>query len=172
MGSGSEHHVLYQYQLLNTKNIFMGQIQSETPYMQPNPAAPFPFVNPAKGMQDPDFSHCPSNETVSQIGSPKGACGMAWGLRIVDSSNIVVYGAGLYSFFSNYNTTCSQGPFGKNNCQSRMTSIEGEACADSVVLYDYTTIGSVSMVTQDSKEVALAKDNWNTFGETLAMFKA
>lgn len=30
-GTGSEHHVLYQYQLSGTQNIFMGQIQTETP---------------------------------------------------------------------------------------------------------------------------------------------
>ena len=31
----------------------------------------------------------------------------AWGLRIVDSTNILIYGAGLYSFFNNYSTACS-----------------------------------------------------------------
>lgn len=27
-----------------------------------------------------------------------------WGLRVVNSQNILIYGAGLYSFFNNYNT--------------------------------------------------------------------
>jgi len=27
-----------------------------------------------------------------------------WGLRVVNSQNILIYGAGLYSFFDNYNT--------------------------------------------------------------------
>ena len=31
VGTAVEHHTLYQYQLANTKNIFMGQIQTETP---------------------------------------------------------------------------------------------------------------------------------------------
>jgi len=31
IGTAVEHHALYQYQLASTKNIFMGQIQSETP---------------------------------------------------------------------------------------------------------------------------------------------
>lgn len=31
VGTAVEHHVLYQYQLVNTKNIFMGFIQTETP---------------------------------------------------------------------------------------------------------------------------------------------
>ena len=31
----------------------------------------------------------------------------AWGLRMLDSSNRLVYGGGLYSFFNSYNTTYS-----------------------------------------------------------------
>jgi glucan 1,3-beta-glucosidase len=38
-----EHHTLYEYQLVGTSNIFMGQIQTETAYYQPNPPAPVPF---------------------------------------------------------------------------------------------------------------------------------
>lgn len=33
----------------------------------------------------------------------------AWGLRILDSDSILIYGAGLYSFFDNYST--SESPF-------------------------------------------------------------
>lgn len=35
VGTAVEHHALYQYQLANTQNAFMGQIQTETPYVQP-----------------------------------------------------------------------------------------------------------------------------------------
>lgn len=174
VGSGSEHHTLYQYQLLNTKNIYMGQIQSETPYYQPNPPAPYPFTTPNTTIQDPEFKNCPSNQTtifganITSVGSPAGACGMAWALRVIDSSNVAVYGAGLYSFFNNYNTTCSNGPLGPNKCQARITEIKGTA--EDVVLYDYTTIGSRSMVNVESTEVALAKDNPNVYGDTLALF--
>ncbi len=31
VGTAVEHHVLYQYQFVETKAIFMGQIQTETP---------------------------------------------------------------------------------------------------------------------------------------------
>lgn len=31
VGTGVEHHVLYQYQLVNTQNIYMGVIQTESP---------------------------------------------------------------------------------------------------------------------------------------------
>lgn len=97
---------------------------------------------------------------------------MAWGLRIVDSSNVVIYGAGLYSFFNNYNTTCSNGPLGSTmKCQARVASIDG-GNSENVVVYDLTTIGSINMMTNDGKDVAMYKDNWGVFGETLALFKA
>lgn len=34
-GTGSEHNQLYNYQLQNAKNVFMGLIQTETPYVHP-----------------------------------------------------------------------------------------------------------------------------------------
>lgn len=33
VGTSVEHHTLYQYQLANTKNVYMGFIQTETPYV-------------------------------------------------------------------------------------------------------------------------------------------
>jgi glucan 1,3-beta-glucosidase len=35
-GTAVEHQTLYQYQLANTQNIYMGQIQTETPSASPN----------------------------------------------------------------------------------------------------------------------------------------
>jgi hypothetical protein len=87
-GTAVEHHALYQYQLANTANIYMGEIQTETPYYQPNPntAIPFPAV---PSLNDPPVESD------------------ALGLRILGSKNILIYGAGLYSFFSNYYVHCS-----------------------------------------------------------------
>jgi hypothetical protein len=65
-------------------------------YYQPNPAAPAPFtVVPT--LNDPDFATSCADKT--------GYCASAWGLRILISHNILVYGAGLYSFFSDYSTS-------------------------------------------------------------------
>lgn len=77
IGTGVEHHVLYEYQLANTKNVVMGQIQTETAYYQPNPDATIPFPTVAS-LHDPVL--------------PRGQDG--WGLRVVDSKDIFVYGAG------------------------------------------------------------------------------
>lgn len=40
-GTAFEHNVLYQYNLYNAKNVFLGAIQTETPYYQPAPKTPF-----------------------------------------------------------------------------------------------------------------------------------
>lgn len=42
-GTAVEHNILYQYQLSGAKNIFMGVIQTESPYFQVSPVAPAPF---------------------------------------------------------------------------------------------------------------------------------
>jgi len=64
-------------------------------YYQPNPNATMPFA-PVASLNDPDIA-----------ASSRGIAGNSadgWGLRVVNSQNILIYGAGLYSFFNNYNT--------------------------------------------------------------------
>lgn len=176
VASGVEHWVLYQYQLKDTQNVWMGQLQSETPYYQPNPPAPYPFTEKNDELSDPDFgSDCAALNTGFISGSNITApCEMAWGLRIIDSSDVVVYGAGFYSFFNNYNTTCSDGPFGSTRkCQSRLVWIEDSTGAsENIAIYDLNTIGSLSMLTHNGTDIALWNKNWNVFGESLALFKA
>lgn len=159
-GTGSEHFVLYQYQFANTKNIFMGQIQTETPYYQPTPNALVPF-SPVASINDPDFSA--SCEGVD------GNCAAAWGLRIIDSSDVLVYGGGLYSFFSDYSTDCSTFDAGQT-CQQRITSIEGNV--SNVGLYNLNTIGTIEMINRDGAKVAGFKENENTFASNVAVYKA
>lgn len=98
VGTAVEHHDLYQYQLYGTKNVFMGFIQTETPYYQPTPSAVTPFT-PFSGRNDPDFSVFCSGKAAT--------CNMAWGLRVLNSTSALIYGAGLYSFFNNYDTSSS-----------------------------------------------------------------
>ncbi|KAK4140147.1 pectate lyase superfamily protein-domain-containing protein [Dichotomopilus funicola] len=188
VGSSVEHYTLYQYQLLNASDIWMGQIQTETPYYQPNPPAPYPFAQPNLKIHDPVFTNeCQTERPGSPVLAGNPPCAMAWGLRIINSQNVVVFGAGLYSFFNNYNTSCSTVKSGEN-CQARIFWT-GESQADgaygsgvggggaegevlSVEMYNLNTIGTVSMITSEGMDVATWDQNRATFASTLAAFRS
>ncbi|KAG0646887.1 hypothetical protein D0Z07_6304 [Hyphodiscus hymeniophilus] len=148
-GTSAEHSVLYNYQIANASNVYMALIQTETPYFQSNPDATTPFTTNA-AYADPVFS---GTASVNK----------AWGLRIVDSQDVLIYGAGLYSFFDNYDQTCLD----TESCQTNMVSLENSA---GVNLYGLSTKASVNMVTVDGTSAALDKDNRNNFCATVAMF--
>ncbi|KAH0545396.1 hypothetical protein FGG08_000537 [Glutinoglossum americanum] len=160
VGTGVEHATLYQYQFATTKSIFMGQIQSETPYYQPNPTALLPFKYNAT-WRDPNFA--------VKCAGKSGNCAAAWGLRVVDSADVLGYGAGIYSFFNNWSTACSQS--GAGGCQNSIVSIEG-ARVRNVGLYGLNTIGSISMIDRDGASLAKAADNRDGFSETVAIFRS
>ncbi|KAF2198358.1 exo-beta 1,3 glucanase-like protein [Delitschia confertaspora ATCC 74209] len=158
-GTGVEHHSLYQFQFSGAKNIVAGFIQTETPYWQPVPDAksqPYP-VNPA--INDPDYTGLCSTTNCDALG-----------LRVINSESVLIYGAGLYSFFNNYSTKCSDKPEegGKEDCQSRIFSIEGDS--SDIVVYGLNTIGSQSMVTVDGVDKAKWEDNVSVFPNTIAHF--
>lgn len=159
-GTAVEHHALYQYQFIGTTNIFMGQIQTETPYWQPNPNATVPFIDNPQ-LNDPVF---PSTSFVDNGTVIPNAD--AWGLRAVNST-LFIYGAGLYSFFNNYSTACSnQG--GGEICQSRIFGVEGTS---TVYLYDLHTVGTHEIITYQGKDIALYSDNLADFTDNVAVFR-
>uniref|UniRef100_L2FRZ3 Glucan-beta-glucosidase n=1 Tax=Colletotrichum fructicola (strain Nara gc5) TaxID=1213859 RepID=L2FRZ3_COLFN len=154
-GTASEHSVLYNYQFNNASNVYMAHIQTETAYMQGNPDAKTPFtVNNA--ILDPNF------ETFCTGQSDK--CARTWGVRAINSKDILIYGAGLYSFFNNYDQVC----VGQNNCQDHMVSLENS----DVKFFGLSTKASVNMVTVNGKGAALDSDNRNNFCATVALFQA
>ena len=148
-GTAVEHHTLYQYQLVKTTSIFLGFIQTETAYYQPNPDGRIPFA-PVAAYSDPVLA----------------ADADGWGLRVVNSTEILVYGAGLYSFFDNYNVTCSNQGNGEA-CQKRIFSVEDSKMA----LYTLSTVGVTNMITMDEVDVASYADNLNGFVDTVALFR-
>jgi hypothetical protein len=85
-GTASEHAVLYQYQLSGAKNVFMGMIQTESPYYQSTPKAPAPF-KPGYFRDDPTFEDCPANSDT---------CAVSWAVRIIDSQTVYMLGSGMY----------------------------------------------------------------------------
>jgi glucan 1,3-beta-glucosidase len=153
-GTSAEHSVLYNYQIANAASVFMGLIQTETPYFQSNPNAITPFtVN--TDYSDPDFS--------SDCGSDTTLCPKSWGLRVLNSKDVHVFGAGLYSFFDNYDQTCLD----TENCQNNIVSLESSS---NIFLYGLSTKASVNMVTLDGKSAALDTDNRNNFCAAIAFF--
>ncbi|RYO82679.1 hypothetical protein DL766_008242 [Monosporascus sp. MC13-8B] len=94
-GGGSEHAQLYQWQLLGASNIVMGHVQTEAPYYQDNPTALEPYTV-AEWPADPGFEDCAED-----------FCKKAWALRILNSSDVFLYGLGLYSFSQDNNLGCA-----------------------------------------------------------------
>ncbi|KAJ6259223.1 Glucan 1,3-beta-glucosidase [Drechslerella dactyloides] len=169
-GHAVEHNVLYNYQLVDTKNIFMGVIQTETPYYQSNPRAHEPFPS-LSAWQDPDFTaSCATEKDKASL------CEKSWGLRILNSTDIFAFGAGLYSFFENYDTACIE----KRACQQTMVEVQGVRKSSTVSsrsniwLMGLNTIGTEIMAawTRADGEVVQVKSadgNRNAFSDTVGL---
>jgi glucan 1,3-beta-glucosidase len=98
-------------------------------------------------------------------------------LRILSSEDILAYGVGLYSFFSNHNVSC----LGVNveNCQTQIFVVDAGVNPSfheqfdrqsRVRLYNLNTVGSVSMINFGGKDVAFQADNAGDFPENVALF--
>ncbi|KAF1347408.1 pectin lyase-like protein [Lizonia empirigonia] len=147
VGTTSEHSQMSQYHFQGAKDIWYGAIQTETPYYQPNPKANVPFTKNDKYF-DPDFSE----------GSTS-----AWAVRVIDSSSIWNYGAGTYSFFSNYDQACVTG----QDCQEHINEITNST---NVNWFGLSSKASVNMITSNGQGVVKDADNRSNFCATLAIF--
>ena len=154
-GTSSEHSQLYNYELSGAKNVFMAMIQSESAYMQSNPNALEGGFAPNANYDDPTFADCTDN-----------SCKKTWGLRVSQSSDIYMYGGGLYSFFDNYHQECLSG--NNEDCQSNMVDV---SCSSTVYLYGLSTKAAVNMVTLNGSPAVLGLDNDNNFCQTVALFE-
>ncbi|KAK4464051.1 pectin lyase fold/virulence factor [Cladorrhinum samala] len=154
--TASEHSVLYNYQFNDASNVYLALIQTETPYFQGNPDATKPFTVNEK-YADPDFEKQCANDT-------SGTCKRSWGVRAVNSKDVFIYGAGLYSFFDNYAQDCLK----TQSCQNNMVSLEDSA----VHFFGLSTKASVNMITVNGSGIALDKDNRNNFCATLARYSS
>jgi hypothetical protein len=133
----NEHSAFYQWQLSGAKNIVLAQIQSETAYYQ---AGPLTALEPFAGGQfpdDPTFHIC---DTVSPKSSTVDSCREGSALRILNSTDVAIYGAGLYSFFQNYEDTCAK--YGRS-CQDRLVET---SYSEGIYLYSLYTVGAAEVV--------------------------
>lgn len=151
-GTASEHNVLYNYQFQNAANVYMTVIQTETAYFQANPDATVPFETLPE-WNDPDWSDCASDN-----------CAKTWGLRVHDSSDILFYGGGMYSFFENYTQDCLL----TEDCQQNMVDITNS----DIVMYGVNTKASSNVITLNGEGVVShLPDNLNTFCAAIAEFQ-
>jgi hypothetical protein len=142
--TASEHNVLYQYQLYGAQNVFMGMIQTESPYFQPKPAPPAPFgTTLGQFAGDVEPSACAANQA---------SCRHSWGLRAVSSYNVIIAGAGLYSWFSDYAQDC----LSSHSCQEAIVSTIYNS---NLWLYNLVTIGARSMVNPEYPGLPEIKSN-------------
>lgn len=142
-GTASEHCVLYQYQTVNAANVFMGMIQTESPYYQLAPPAPEPFPISTFFPSDPKFGNCAG-------GSQR--CAFSWGVRVLNSVNIYFYGAGLYSWFNQYDQAC----VATEDCQDRVFDIQDSS---SIWIYSLITKAVVEMISPARGTPVIGKDN-------------
>ncbi|KKP01538.1 exo-beta-1,3-glucanase [Trichoderma harzianum] len=176
-GTAVEHNALYQYEFSKTQNIFMGFIQTETAYYQPHPNAtqfqsPSNLITSIFGSTDPDFNYFCQGRS--------GVCKDGWALRVLSSRDILCYGAGLYSFFNDHSTTCSNTD--QENCQTQIVGIDSGAPKSllssifskksQVRVYSLNTVGSVSMATVQNVDTVFQKDNTGPFPQGVSLFES
>ncbi|KAK8044972.1 exo-1-3-beta-D-glucanase [Apiospora rasikravindrae] len=169
-GTSSEHSVFYQYNFYGSANTFAGMIQTESPYFQATPGAespsffasstantlyfgyeyPVPMLTPPEtGIfnNDPEFNDptCKADPLL---------CNFSWGVMIEATRNLTIAGAGLYSWFSNYDqSVCVDA----QNCQQRMLLNQG----GNVQLYIW------NLITITTQTAATAHPFWSVLGAYL-----
>lgn len=105
-----EHHALYNYQFVGASSVFGAQLQTETPYYMPTPNALNSGYKYNATWSDPDYATSCATSTAAN-------CAMAWGLRVVDSTDLMLYGSNHYSFFTSYSTGKSAVPWYPGSCE-------------------------------------------------------
>ncbi|KAF9229792.1 glycoside hydrolase family 55 protein [Gyrodon lividus] len=143
----AEHNVLYQYNLHNAQNHWIGFAQTETPYYQPVPGAPAPF-SIDKAYYDPEFNS--SNAT-------------AWALYVQQSWDITLFGAGFYNFFQNY----TQGCLATFSCQNQIFNIDQES---TISVYSLSTVGTTYQLSISHEGIINESYNRDGFQETLTVW--
>lgn len=103
-------------------------MQTETPYFQadPDPSQPYTI---RKFPSDPTYQDCVSGTY----------CEEAYALRVIASSDILIYSAGFYSFFQQYDQSCLD----NEACQLRLVET---SYTEGLWLYNIFTKGAVQVV--------------------------
>ncbi|KAG8914769.1 hypothetical protein FRC01_003927, partial [Tulasnella sp. 417] len=140
IGTASEHLAIVQYSFVNSKNVYAGLIQTETPYYQPSPGAPSPFTL-STTLHDPTFTNGPNG----------------WAFYIANSQQVYLYGAGHYSFFSSYGQDC----LSTYTCQTSIVKVSSDST--NVYICGLSTVGTTYMLNVDGTGIIKQSDNRNGF---------
>ena len=133
--------------------------QTESPYYQGLPGAPTPFQ---PSIASHKFAADIGNSSYSYCTYREATCTISWGLRVFNSQNIFLYGAGLYSWFQTYNQECLQG----EKCQTAMVELDDRSSSN-IWAYNVITKGVVEMLTPYMSNPIYAGTNQNGFTATL-----
>ncbi|KAE8415095.1 pectate lyase superfamily protein-domain-containing protein [Aspergillus pseudocaelatus] len=152
IGTGFEHHTLYQYNFEHAHNVLATMQQSETPYWQGvgSTLAPAPWGNHLSA-SDPDFSWCAGDDAT---------CRMALFERINGASNLFLYGGCNWAFFNN-NGGCN------GKCQKNAVQIIESSA---LYLYGTNTKSTANMILEGSTTIAKEDDNAGGWGGVIAAF--
>ena len=120
--------------------------------MQNNPNALSSFT-PQAAWSDPDFADCFTS-----------ICPKTLALRFFNSTYILMYGAGFYSFFNNYDSGCML----TENCQSLIVTLEK---SEAIYMYGLSTLAAENMVHIDGVAIVPSDPNKSTFCRTVGLFE-
>lgn len=168
-GCASEHSILYQYNIVNARNVFISLAQTESAYFQ---GANRPVASDEEPLflqryHDPDFTKSTADSARSPFQDPTDPYeNRGLGIRIANSSNIFVYGAGLYSFFDNYN----QDQIPNRRCQKRILWVQDVDADSNVWVLNLNTVGTEKMLTVDGTDVVDEGTLRNGFANSLALW--
>ncbi|KAL2867003.1 glycoside hydrolase family 55 protein [Aspergillus lucknowensis] len=155
VGTGFEHHTLYQYNFDSAHHVFSTMQQSETPYWQGpgNALAPSPWQD-SPAPNDPDFSQCTAEDSL---------CRMALFERIHASSNLFLYGGCNWVFFNN-NQNCNTT---SGKCQKNAIQILDSSA---IYLYGTNTKSTINMVLDSNRAIATENENAGGWGGVVAAY--
>ncbi|KAJ3741791.1 exo-beta-1,3-glucanase [Lentinula detonsa] len=148
MIGAAEHHSLYQLQLHNAQNHYLGLFQTEIPYYQPSPESPSPFTSSTTYNDPTTFDS-----------------GFAWAVNVVSSTDIIFFGAGLYSFYDDYTQVCLD----TMSCQPQLLNIDS---GSSVTVYSLSTIGAVYQLSVENTGIINQSDNVNGYQSTVTVWSS
>ncbi|KAF2091544.1 glycoside hydrolase family 55 protein [Saccharata proteae CBS 121410] len=151
VGTAFEHHTLYQYNFNNAENVFTALQQSETPYWQgynETVAAPGPWSQHLTD-GDPTFDNCAAGDTF---------CGCAWFEQITGSTNLFLYGGGVWKF----GTTNANG-------DGQLNAINIDQASTGIYLYG-TNVHSIQTMIQDESQIVSSEGVSGGWGGVVAAY--